>query len=229
MKENLLIIAQKVDQNDDHRGFFIDWLREFGKNFREVDVITLATGTYDLPSNIHIHSLGKERGDSKFIQVVRFYKYLFRLVPNTDGIFAHASPIFVIASWPAAFVFRKKIILWYLHRAVTFKLQLAEKMCYKIVTASKESLGFKRDKVVETGHGINVGMFKTERSWGPKAILNLLTVGRVTPIKNLETLIKAGSILRDKEIKFHLKIVGQPAMPNDYAYQDKLRQTVQNL
>ena len=229
MKENLLIIAQKVDQNDDHRGFFIDWLREFGKNFREVDVITLATGTYDLPSNIHIHSLGKERGDSKFIQVVRFYKYLFRLVPNTDGIFAHASPIFVIASWPAAFVFRKKIILWYLHRAVTFKLQLAEKMCYKIVTASKESLGFKRDKVVETGHGINVGMFKTERSWGPKAILNLLTVGRVTPIKNLETLIKAGSILRNKEIKFHLKIVGQPAMPSDYAYQEKLRQAVQDL
>jgi len=228
MKQNLLIIAQKVDQNDDHRGFFIDWLKEFGKNFKEVNVITLATGTHNFPSNIRIYSLGKERGDSKLIQAVRFYKYLFHFVPNADGIFAHASPIFVIASWPAAFLFRKKIVLWYLHRSVTWKLKLAEKMCYKIVTASKESLGFKSDKVFETGHGINVGMFKTERSWESKAVLNLLTVGRVTPIKNLETLIKAVSILRDKEIKFHLKIVGQPAMPNDYAYQEKLKQTVQD-
>jgi len=221
--KNLLVITQKVDQNDDHRGFFIDWLKEFGKKFDEVYVITVAGGTFSLPDNIHVYSLGKDRGTNKFVQAIRFYGILVRLLPKSVGVFAHASAIFVVASWPLAFVFRKKIVLWYLHRSVTFRLKLAEIMCYKIVTAAKESLKFTSDKIVETGHGIRVEEFETARDWNKKEQLKILSVGRISKIKNYETLLKAAAILKIKGIDFNVTIVGQPVMSSDTDYLNYLK------
>src|SRR3989338_4195100 len=137
---NLLIITREVNVEDDILGFFVEWIKEFSKYFDRVFVITLAKGSYDLPGNVFVYSLGKERGNSKMSRLIVFYKLLLSLVPKSSGVFVPLSPIFVIASWPLAFVFRKKIILWYLHRSVTFRLRVAEKLCYRIVTAARESL-----------------------------------------------------------------------------------------
>lgn len=225
---NLLIITQKVDENDDLLGFFVDWIREFSKHFNKVFVITLAKGAHNLPANVEIHSLGKEKNSSKLYRLITFYKLLITLIPKSDGVFAHMSPIFVIASWPAAFLFRKRIIFWYLHRSVTFRLRLAEKLCYKIVTAAKESLKFKSNKIVEVGHGINIEKFMTKRSWDHKP-RKIISVGRVSPIKNFETIIKALETLIDKDKNYSLKIIGQPIMPNDFKYLNQLKKLVRDL
>jgi len=223
MAKNLLIITQKVDEEDDLLGFFVDWINEFSKRFDEINVITLAKGHYNLPSNIHVFSLGKEKNSFKFARVFYFYKYLFQLVPKSSGIFAHMSPIFVVAAWPVAFVFDKKIILWYLHRSVTLRLKIAEKLSYKIVTAAKESLRIKSEKIIEIGHGININKFKTERNWEPKDRLNILSVGRISKIKNYEVLIKTAQILKNEGLSFKIKIIGRPIMPQDNAYFDQLK------
>ncbi|OHB17884.1 MAG: hypothetical protein A2913_01235 [Parcubacteria group bacterium RIFCSPLOWO2_01_FULL_40_65] len=226
--KNLLIITQKVDENDDHRGFFIDWLKEFAKKFEKVSVITIAKGSYTLPENIKIYSLGKEHGAFKIIQAMRFYWHLARLIPGSDGIFAHASAIFVIASWPFAFIYRKKIILWYLHRSVTLRLKLAEKFCYKIVTSTRESLNFKSGKIVESGHGVDIEKFKFDRKFndfgsGP---IEILSVGRISKIKNYETLIKAAQNLKDRGLMFKINIIGRPVMSYDFEYFEHLKKMV---
>ncbi len=220
--KNLLIIAQKVDAEDDLLGFFIDWIKEFSNNFDNVFVITLSKGKYELPSNVQVYSLGKEHGSSKFVRLVTYYKLLFRLVPKSNGVFAHMSPIFAVSSWPVTFIFRKKIILWYLHRSVTFRLKLANLLCYKIVTAAKESLLFKSNKIIETGHGINIEKFRTKRDWTGDRF-RLLSVGRISKIKNYETLIKAAKILQEKNIEVEIKIVGQPVMSADTEYMNYLK------
>lgn len=227
---NLLIITQKVDQNDDLLGFFVDWLREFSKHFDKVFVITLAKGKYELPTNVFVYSLGKEKESSKFFRIVRFCRYLFKFIPQSRGIFAHMSPIFAIASWPIAFIFRKKVILWYLHRSVTLRLRLAEKLVYKIVTADKDSLTIKSKKIIEFGHGIDVGRFKIERPrQSETVILKILTVGRISKIKNYEILIKAAKNLKDRGLEFRIKIVGQPVMPADFDYFKVLKELVGQL
>ena len=252
--KNLLIITQKVDENADLLGFFVGWIREFAEHFNRVDVITLAKGQYSLPENAHIHSLGKESGKSKISRFFTFYFLLFNYLPGSSFIFAHMSPIFAIASWPAAFLFRKKIVLWYLHRSVTLRLKLAEKMCYKIATSTKESLNIKSKKIVEVGHGIDTEKF---RSIGPispisptpnKLLRNLtgqvgsiriLSVGRISEIKDYETLIRAAAILKEKSSEFSasggpavgwkVKIVGRPVMPPDFDYFEKLKKLVEEM
>ncbi len=200
--KSILVITQKVDQEDDLLGFFVAWLREFARSFDRVFVIALAKGKYDLPSNVVINSLGKEKNAPKFIQAFRFYKLLFQLVPQADSIFAHMSPIFAIAAWPITFIYGRKIVLWYLHRSVTPRLQFAEKLCASIVTADKDSLQLKSRKVVEVGHGIEVEKFRGEHDWNRTNPLRIISVGRISPIKNYETLIQAAYLLREKNFKY---------------------------
>lgn len=230
--KNLLIITQKVDENDDLLGFFVGWLREFSKKFDKVFVITLAKGDCDLPENVFIYSLGKEKNSSRLTRFVRFYWHLFRLVPRSNGVFAHMSPIFAIMVWPAAAIFRKRIILWYLHRSVTRRLKIAEKLSYKIVTSTAESLNIKSRKIVEIGHGIDIGRFRSLRPVGPmgqNGPVRILSVGRISKIKDYETLVRAAKILKDKGFDFNLKIVGRPVMSYDLEYFESLKKLVQDL
>ena len=61
----LLIITQKVNREDSVLGFFHSWIREFATHFEKVTVICLEKGTYDLPQNVAVLSLGKEGQRSK--------------------------------------------------------------------------------------------------------------------------------------------------------------------
>ena len=225
---NLLIITQKVDINDDLLGFFGDWIKEFAKNFEQVFVITLAKGAYDLPYNVEVLSLGKETGVSKIVQAVKFFWFLFKYVPRCDGIFAHMSPIFAVTAWPAAALFRERIVLWYLHRSVTWRLKLAEKLVYKIATASRESVMLRSSKIIEVGHGINAGLFKAKRNWS-KDSTSIISVGRISPIKGLETLIQAIRAVSDSNQNIKLQIVGKPIMPRDGNYFSQLKSLVSGL
>ena len=225
---NLLIITQKVDINDDLLGFFGDWVKEFAKNFERVFVVTIAKGAYNLPDNVEVLSLGKETGVSKVVQAVKFFGFLFKYVPRCDGIFAHMSPIFAVTAWPVAALFRKKIVLWYLHRSVTWRLKLAEKLVYKIATASRESVMLKSSKIIEVGHGINARLFKTERNWS-KDSTSIISVGRISPIKGLETLIQAIGAVSNSNQNIKLQIVGKPIMRGDNDYFSQLKKLVSDL
>ena len=227
--KSLLIVTQKVDEQDDLLGFFVDWIREFSLHFEKVFVITLAKGKYQLPNNVFVYSLGKESNNSTIARIYNFYKYLFQLVPKSSSIFAHMSPIFVIASWPITKLYEKKIILWYLHRSVTWRLKLAGKLVYKIVTANRASIMLDSSKIVEVGHGINVDLFFNQtRNWSA-SIANIISVGRISPIKRLETLIKAMGLIAKIKADVRLKIIGRPVMPGDDTYLAKLKKLVSDL
>ena len=188
---NLLIITQKVDENDDLLGFFVDWIEEFKKHIPSVKVIAL---------------------NSPKKSWIRLFLRMLWYVPQSDAVFAHMSPIFVVIAGPWAWLWRKPVYLWYLHRSNTWRLRLAEKFVKKIFTASRASLTIMSKKIVEIGHGINANRFKTEnRKWGNR----ILAVGRISPIKNYETLLQTG---------LPVTIVGRPVMPDDFAYFEKLKQ-----
>ena len=233
---NLLIITQKVDEYDDLLGSFVGWIREFAKNFDRVFVIALGSGKYELPANVEVRSLGKEKHTNAPIRILKlkmlfkFYWYLFKLVPKSDGIFVHMSPIFAVAAAPVAKFYRKKIVLWYLHRSVTFRLRFAALLSHKIVTASAESLGIKIPaKILSVGHGIDISRFNLEKPQlfhGGQGTLRILSVGRISPIKNYETLINAAEILKNRGLHSKTEIVGQPVMPGDHKYFEFLKNQV---
>jgi len=219
--KNLLIITQKVDEDDDLLGSFVGWIGEFAKHFEHVHVITLGAGTPILPSNVFVHSLGKEHGAGKIIQTMRLVRYLWKYGRNCTAYFSHMSPIFAIIAWPFARLRGAKNVLWYLHRSVTARLRLALFLSDTLVTASKASLRIQSPKIIEVGHGIDIQKFATQREW--TSATRIISVGRISPIKNFETLLYAVQTLHAARYTLHVTIVGRPVMPGDHAYFEKIK------
>jgi len=223
--KKILIITQKVDMNDSSFGFFHDWLREFLKN-AQVTVLALEVGEYDLPG-VTVFSLGKDQGKNKFVWLFNLHRYLWRERKSYDTVFAHMSPLFVIAPFPLFFVLRKKIALWYVHRNVDLKLRIAEKLATKIFTATKESFGIPSGKVVYMGQAVDVDRFFSSdlEHVNDKKEFRVITVGRITSIKNLDTLIEAVALC-SKEVPIIVDIIGATATAQDVAYDSMLRKMV---
>lgn len=223
----LLICTQKVDKNDSVLAFFHRWLEEFAKHCEKLTVICLERGEYNLPSNVQVLSLGKEAGVNKLKYLWRFYKYIWRERKNYDVVFVHMNPEYIMLGGLVWKFMRKRISLWYVHRQVNLKLRIAVFFANKIFSVSQESFRLKSKKVNFVGHGIDTKFFKCENRQKNSDVFKIISVGRITRIKNLDILIKAIGLLRDKvERKFVVELVGEPVTGEDKKYLQELENSV---
>ncbi len=216
-----------VDAHDDHRGFLIDWIKEFAKRYEEVAVITVGKGIFELPSNVRVYSLGKEAGVSKIVQAIRFYWYLTQLAPQADSIFAHASPIFVIAGYAVSGFLGKPIYLWYAHKSITFKLRVAEFLADGIFTSTPEGFRLPSQKVFCVGQGIDMKRFSPGDS--PARLDSIIAVGRLSSVKQHEIIIRTVAELKNMGREFTLTIIGASTLPSDVSYERHLKELVKEL
>ena len=226
----LLIITQKVDLRDNNLGFFHGWIKEFAKHVSEVKVIASYVGEMDLPPNVQVFSLGKELHKGRIKRWWGFRCLFIRHYGQSDAVFFHMIPEFVLAAAPFLVFSKKTKALWYTHKSITWKLKLAEKLVDRIFTASRLSFRLPSKKVVFAGHAIDTDFFKPETD--PKRKNNsikIITAGRISPSKNYETIIQACSFLKNKGINFTYSIVGAPVMPKDQEYLSHLQKLVDKL
>ena len=253
----LLICTQKVDRDDPILGFFHRWLIEFARHFDSVIVICLEERRHELPANVRVLSLGKEAGVSRMGYMRRFYSYIWHERRNYDRVFVHMNQIYVILGGLFWKLWNKKIGLWYAHRAVSLRLRVAACLADEIFTTAPESFGLQTEKLHVVGHGIDVESFMGEAHHAhsgraPRAYTlaelpvgsvlhghdvppsdyhsspRLISVGRITRIKNLETLIEAIGLLRDDHPDIECVIIGPRVTPDDDSYFDELRSAVKS-
>jgi len=225
----LLILTQKVDINDDILGFTHDWIAEFAKHCEKVTVVALGVGEYNLPGNVKVMSLGKEKGESKLKYLFNFYKYIWRERKNYDAVLAHMNKEYVILGGWYWRLTGKKIALWYVHKQVSFQLKLAEKIANVIFTASPESFKLPSAKLKIIGHGIDLNKFY----YRPRAVhdgnFKIIYVGRISRIKNQKLLIEAVDILNKKGVNnIKVDLVGNPIYQDDYDYKNELVKQIKN-
>ena len=225
----ILIITQKVDLNDPFLGFFHQWIEEFSKYYESVLIICLEKGKFQLPTNVKVISLGKEKGISRVKYIANFYKNIWQERKNYDLVFVHMNPIYVCLGGFFWRIMGKKIGLWYTHKNVDLKLRIAEFFANDIFTAAEESFNLKSKKVHIVGHGIELDKFKCD-GIEKSRIFQIVHVGRITPIKSCETLIEASKLLKNKmSIPFKVVFVGSTANVGDDRYSNKLKEMVRSL
>lgn len=228
---NLLVITQKVDRDDDVLGFFHTWLRELAPLFDELNVIALHRGSVDLPANVRVATLGKERNSPKWIQVLRFYYNLVRLLPRSDGVFCHMSPDYVLAIYPLNLIFRKRVILWYAHVRVGSRAAWAASKVYRVLSPSRDSFAVDTGNLVAAGHGIDTERFRPRDGRLSSDCFELLSVNRISQVKDVDVLVEAVNLLvhRHGFHAFRVTVVGGPARPEDFAYFEELKQRAHTL
>jgi len=225
-KKRLLIITQKVDQNDDLLGFMHGWITEFAVHFKKITVICLQRGEYSLPSNVDVLSLGKENGAYKIEYLLNFYRFIFRKRNEYDAVFVHMNPEYVILGGIFWRFWRKKIVLWYNHTFGNWKCRLAIRLANVVCHTSPYAFTAGRKKSLQMPAGIDVDSFRVFSVKTPKP--SILYVGRIAPVKDLITLIQAAKILHDEKIEFTLNIYGD-SLPRYFGYKEKVMQEAQSL
>ncbi len=253
----LLITTQVVDKNDPILGFFHDWIREFALHFERLTVICLKQGACELPANVKVISLGKERREARIknhesrmntiflilnslfltpfklykrvIYVFKFYKIIIVNRKNYDAVFVHMNPEYVMLGAPAWKITRKPVGLWYAHGTVNNYLSIAEKLADFIFTSTPEGCRIKSEKIKIVGQGINLEKFTfsdpehSGQFQKQKGKFTIVSVGRISPVKDYETLIRAIEIISKKYNNIRVVIAGGAGLPEQEKYLQGLK------
>ncbi len=225
----VLLVTQEIDENSALLGVTLTWIRHLAPKVGHVAVLALSVGTADLPDNVSLYSMGKERSANKLSLLKNFYGHLWRLLRGreVDVIFVHMVPRYAILAAPLARLFGIPIVLWNAHGTVSSYLRLAHRLVAAVVTASPESFRINSPKRIVTGHGIDTDYFTAAereptattdgrrlqtRATGPSDAATdgdiapvsagskvLLTVGRLSRSKDYGTIIQALARLRSQK------------------------------
>lgn len=225
----LLLFNMVTDAEHPVQGFTTAWITALARHCQTIDVISMLTGRLHLPENVRVHSVGKEKGFSELRRAIEFYRHLWRILQYKpiDACFVHMIPLFAAMGAPLLKAKGIPITFWYTHKSVTPLLWVTEKLVDRVVTASAESFRVSSRKVIVTGHGIDTKYFKPAVKRREKKPFTILSVSRIAPVKRLEVLIEAFSIL-DKELPHHdlrLRLVGN-VYEFDQTYATSLRKLV---
>lgn len=225
----LLIFTQKLDMNDvGVLGFFHGWIEEFAKHCEKVLVICLYKGDYSLPPNVEILSLGKEMGPSRLKYLFRFYKYILQRRREYDAVFVHMNEIYVLLGGIFWKFWQKPIGFWYAHGKVKLFLRIVAKLADVIFTSTASGFRVRSQKVKIVGQGIDTEVFRPDYSKKEENLFKIVTVGRISPVKDYETLILACEILDKRGINFRADIIGEAALERDEEYKNELRRMIIN-
>ncbi|MBA3284711.1 MAG: glycosyltransferase family 4 protein [Nitrosopumilus sp.] len=222
----LLIVTQKVDSTDPILGFFHNWIKEFATHYEKIIVVCLQKGLHDLPPNVQVLSLGKEEGTSRYSYIRKLFSYSWKYRKEYDAVFVHMNPIYLVVAGWLWMVLGKRRFLWYTHKHVDLKLEIAVFFAQAIFTASRESFQLETKKVHVVGHGIDTELFKPFGHASHKEYFTITSAGRISSIKNYDVMLETLLVLQKEGKNIGLEIIGAPVTDADKSYFEHLKKIV---
>lgn len=246
----LLIVTQKIDQNDAVLGFMHGWIAEFARHTETVTVICLESGSVTFPENVTVFSLGKEKitnpacaGASagrrksriktgkRIVYSWRLLRYIVTFRKEYDAVFVHMNPEYVVLAGWFWKLWGKTVTLWYAHKSVPWHLRVALFFTDIVFTSTTSGFRLPSRKVRVVGQGIDtekfqvlkVGKFQVE---GGEGKFRIITVGRITPSKDYDTLIDAAELLQQAPGTFKIDVVGPVSLASDESYFARLKEKI---
>ena len=220
----LLIITQAVDREDPNLGAFYYWFEMLAQRAESVVIIAGRAGAHDLPLNVSVYTFGTARL-GRIGRLWKFWELFAWHYAKADAVLFHQIPEYVIVAAPFLLAKKKITALWYAHGVVSWRLRIAERLVGYIFTSSAAGFRMPSKKVHYLGQAINTELFSPlARANHVGNTLRMVTVGRIAPVKNYETMINACAILRDAWPRpWVLTIVGAPITERDRAYMEQLK------
>lgn len=216
----LLIFVNKFDQEDDLLGFFVGWVVELAKHLESVTVISQYAGRYETLPNLRVIVIDKKKYSASGLRALRFVGLLFKLRKSYEGVFVVMAPAWAIIAGVVSRISGKKTYLWYAVWRGSWKLRLAEKLVTKIFCSVRESFPFASKRVVPIGQGVDIDYFVPDSVVRKPGVI--LFLGRMSPIKKIEVLLKAVSQIKNKNIGIYdqikIELAGGPANKMDGEY-----------
>lgn len=187
--------TQSVDQAHPILGFSHTWASKLAQRVQSLAIIALSVGEHNLPANVTVHSLGKERGVGRAGKFLNFQRIIAPLALRgaIDGIFVQQTEINAILATPYAKWRGIPLVLFKGHsRSLRPTLRIANRFIDCAITSTAAGYPIETAKKIVIGQGIDVDRFKPEGGMGPcRKRKRVISVGRLSPIKRYEVQIEA--------------------------------------
>jgi glycosyltransferase involved in cell wall biosynthesis len=194
----LVFLTQSVDPAHPVLAATIPKIRALAARVDEVVVLAQSGRGEGLPSNVDVRTFGAA---TQLGRAWRFERELAQALP-ADAVVAHMIPVYVLLAAPLVRPRRTPLLLWYTHWKASPTLRVAERLATAIVSVDRRSFPLESAKVRGIGHGIDVNEFAcTDR--GAHAALRALVLGRYSPAKGIETILRGVQQVEGVEVKLH--------------------------
>ena len=186
--KRLIFLTQSVDPEHPVLAATIPMIGALAARVDEVVVLAQSGAGEGLPANVEVRTFG---AGSQLARGLRFERELVRALP-ADAVVAHMIPLYVLLAAPLVRSRRIPLLLWYTHWKASRLLRVAEKLATAIVSVDRRSFPLDSPKVRPIGHGIDLSEFTcTDRSSGGTDAVRALVLGRYSPAKGIETILRA--------------------------------------
>ena len=228
----LLFVTQELDLSSTNLAVAHTWAAELARRAAAVHVVAARVGEVDLPPNVSVHGLGRERGRSRWAAALGFGAVGARLIVRrrVNVVLAHMVPAYAVVLAPLTRVTRTPVALWYASHGLTPMLRRANRLIDAAVTASPDSFPIRSERAFVLGHGIDTERFRPLSECRPGSGPVIGMAGRLTPLKGFEPGIRALSELRHGRYPgAGLHIAGEPFYPSDRTYVRELERLADTL
>jgi len=189
---SLVFVTQQVDPEHTVLAATVPKIRALARRFDEVIVLAAAEAAPGvLPANCRVVPYGAagrlERGRTYGAALNR------ELARKPAAVLVHMTPLLAVLAAPLARPRGVPILLWFTHWRRSRTLALAERVSSTVLTVERRSFPLESRKVVAIGHGIDLERFPCTRR-EPVGRLRVLALGRTSPAKGYETIIRAAAL-----------------------------------
>lgn len=201
----IVFVTQQIDPEHPNLAAATAMVRALAERVDEVIVIALRAVPGVLPDNCTVHVIGAPT------RLQRGLKYAWALAGclrhRPIGLIAHMSPIYAVLAAPLRLT-GVPVVLWFTHWKPSRLLRLSELCSNKVVSVARGSFPIPSDKVIPIGHGIDMAQFPCQDHGEATPPLRALALGRTSPAKGLESIVKAVLLVRERGVDVELEIRG---------------------
>jgi len=222
----LIFITQQVDPAHPALAATVAKLRALAARVDEVVVLADGAVPDALPTNARVHRFASR---AKLGRGLRFEGALARELPRRPiAVVAHMCPIYAVLAAPLARPLGVPVILWYTHWHASPTLRAAARAATAIASVDTRSFPLDSPKVQAIGHGIDLDEFPC-RARDSRDGLHLLALGRYSPAKGLDTVLRALRRAVDRGLDVQLSAHGPTLSDLERDHRAELQRLVTEL
>jgi glycosyltransferase involved in cell wall biosynthesis len=197
---SLVFVTQQVDPGHPALAATVPKIAALAARVDEVAVLAGGAVPGALPPNCRVRSFA---APTKVGRGLKFEAALAEeLRARPVAVVAHMCPIYAVLAAPLARALGVPVLLWYTHWRSSPTLRAAERLSSAIVSVDRRSFPLESAKVHAIGHGIDLDEFPCVSPNGAGA-LRALALGRYSPAKGLDVVLRAVARVPDVRLEVH--------------------------
>jgi glycosyltransferase involved in cell wall biosynthesis len=222
----LVFITQQVDPAHPALAATVPKIRALARHVDEVLVLADGAAPGVLPANCRVRRFA---ASTKAGRGLRFEAVIVsELRHRPDAVIAHMCPIYAVLAAPLVRPLGIPVVLWYTHWHASPTLRAAVHASTAIATVDRRSFPLDSGKVRPIGHGIDLDEFPC-RGHDADEELRVITLGRYSPAKGLDVVLRAVRRAVDQGVSIRLTARGPALSPLEQHHHAELDALVREL